>query len=36
MEKKRRTFSTVEIVLLGALVGQLILSYIQSRQEGKK
>ncbi len=36
MEKKRRTFSTVEIVLLGTLVGSLILSYIQSRQEGRK
>ena len=36
MEKKRRTFSTVEIVLLGTLVGSLILSYIQSLQEGKK
>ncbi len=36
MEKKKRTFSTVEIVLIGTLVGSLILSYIQSRQEEKK
>ncbi len=36
MEKKKRTFSTMEIVLLGTLVGSLILSFIQARQEEKK
>ena len=36
MEKKKRTFSTMEIVLIGTLVGSLILSYIQSRQDEKK
>ena len=36
MEKKKRTFSTMEIVLIGTLVGSLILSFIQSRQDEKK
>ncbi len=36
MEKKKRTFSTMEIVLLGTLVGSLILSFIQARQDEKK
>ncbi len=36
MEKKKKTFSTMEIVLLGTLVGSLILSFIQARQEEKK
>ncbi len=36
MEKKKRTFSTMEIVLLGTLVGSLVLSFIQARQEEKK
>ncbi len=31
MEKKKRTFSTMEIVLLGTLVGSLILSFNQIR-----
>jgi len=33
MQKKKRTFSTMEIILLGSLVGSLILSFIQARQE---
>lgn len=36
MDKKKKTFSTMEIVLLGTLVGSLILSFIQARQEEKK
>jgi len=32
MEKKR-TFSTMEIVLVCVLVGSLILSFIQGRQD---
>ncbi len=32
MEKKR-TFSTMEIVLVCVLVGSLILSFIQARQD---
>ena len=32
MEKKKKTFSTMEIVLVSFLVGSLILSFIQSRQ----
>ncbi len=36
MEKKKRTFSTMEIVLIGTLVGSLILSFIQARQDEKK
>ena len=36
MEKKK-TFSTMEIVLVGVLVGSLVLSFLQSRQdEGRK
>ena len=35
MEKKKRTFSTMEIVLIGTLVGSLILSFIQSRKMRK-
>ncbi len=30
---KKKTFSTMEIVLVGVLVGSLILSFLQSRQE---
>ena len=35
MEKKK-TFSTMEIVLVGFMVGSLILSFIQARQEERK
>jgi len=31
--QKRKTFSTMEIVLLGVLVGSLILGFLQARQE---
>ena len=31
---QKKTFSTMEIVLLCVLIGSLILSYIQSRREG--
>lgn len=34
--QKKKTFSTMEIVLLGVLVGSLILSFWQSRQEEKE
>jgi hypothetical protein len=30
--QKKKTFSTMEIVLLGALVGSLVLSYLQGRR----
>ncbi len=30
---KRKTFSTMEIILVGVLVGSLVLSFIQARQE---
>jgi len=34
---KRKTFSTMEIILVGVLVGSLVLSFIQARQEeGRK
>lgn len=33
---KKKTFSTMEIVLVGVLVGSLILSFIQARQEEKR
>ncbi len=36
MQKKKRTFSTMEIILVGTLVGSLILSFIQARQDEKK
>ena len=32
MEKKK-TFSTMEIILIGVLLGSLILAFIQARQE---
>jgi hypothetical protein len=35
MEKKK-TFSTMEIVLVGVMVGSLILSFIQARQGERK
>ena len=34
--QKKKTFSTMEIVLLGVLVGSLILSFWQGRQEDKE
>ena len=34
--RKKKTFSTMEIVLLGVLVGSLILSFWQNRQEEKE
>jgi len=34
--QKKRTFSTMEIVLVSVLVGSLILSFIQARQGEKK
>lgn len=34
--QKKKTFSTMEIVLLGVLVGSLILSFWQGRQEEKE
>lgn len=30
--QKRRTFSTMEIILLAVLIGSLILGFLQSRQ----
>ena len=35
MQQKRKTFSTMEIVLLIVLMGSLILSFIQSWLEEK-
>jgi hypothetical protein len=35
MEKKK-TFSTMEIILVGIMVGSLILSFIQARQDERK
>jgi len=35
MEKKK-TFSTMEIILVGVMVGSLILSFIQARQDERK
>lgn len=34
--QKKKTFSTMEIVLVGVLVGSLVLSLIQARQEEKR
>jgi hypothetical protein len=34
--QKRKTFSTMEIVLLIVLVGSLILSFIQSKLQEKE
>ena len=33
--QKKKTFSTMEIVLLVVLTGSLILSFLQSRQQEK-
>lgn len=30
--QRKKTFSTMELVLVGVLVGSLILSFIQARQ----
>jgi hypothetical protein len=35
MEKKKRTFSTMEIILVAFMVGSLLLSFWQSRLEEK-
>jgi len=32
---KKKTFSTMEIVLLTVLIGSLILAFLQARQEEK-
>jgi hypothetical protein len=34
--QKKKTFSTMEIVLIGVLLGSLVLSFIQARQEEKR
>jgi hypothetical protein len=34
--QKKKTFSTMEIVLLIVLVGSLILSFLQARREEKR
>lgn len=34
--QKKKTFSTMEIVLLVVVAGSLILSFIQARQEEKE
>ncbi len=31
--QKKKTFSTMEIILVGVLVGSLILSFLQTRRE---
>lgn len=31
--QKKRTFSTMEIVLVGFLIGSLLLSFLQARRE---
>lgn len=36
MQKKKKTFSTMEIILVGVMVGSLVLSFIQARQEERK
>ena len=35
MEKKK-TFSTMEIILVGVMVGSLVLSFLQARQDERK
>jgi Na+/glutamate symporter len=35
-KKKRKTFSTMEIVLICVLLGSLILSFLQARHEEKQ
>ncbi len=34
--QKKKTFSTMEIVLLVYLLGSLLLSFLQARQQEKK
>ncbi len=34
--QKKRTFSTMEIVLVGFLVGSLVLSLLQTKREEEK
>jgi hypothetical protein len=34
--QKKKTFSTMEIVLLVVLIGSLILAFLQARQEEKE
>jgi hypothetical protein len=34
--QKKKTFSTMEIILLGVLIGSLILSFIQAWREEKE
>jgi len=31
--QKKKTFSTMELILIGVLVGSLVLSFIQARKE---
>jgi hypothetical protein len=33
MPQKKKTFSTMEIVLVGVLLGSLVLSFLQARRE---
>ena len=33
MKEKKKTFSTMEIMLVGVLLGSLILSFLQARQQ---
>ena len=34
--QKKRTFSTMEIVLVGMLVGSLLLSFLQTKRDEDK
>lgn len=36
MQQKKPTFSTMEIVVFAVLVGSLVLSFIQARQDENK
>lgn len=36
MEQKKKKFSTMEIILVGVLLGSLALSFLQARQEEKR
>jgi hypothetical protein len=36
MQKKKRTFSTMEIALVGFLLGSLALSFFQARKDEKR
>ena len=35
IKKKKTTFSTMEIILVGVLLGSLVLAFLQARQEEK-